>query len=243
MWVIAVAAALLIATSDPAPVKPVVLPKPGFPAPARELTPRKPHLELVSSRYVSPAQPPPAQKPPPYSVPKRYLDADLRFTIGRPRGELLVVYGGRYLVKTSQDPYVLDFVNYMRPPNGAWLEEILWAHESRRILYVAHAHLTYATATRGRNAYVSAIDLDTNRLLWRSPALVANARTFVVARDVIVSGYGFTRELDFLYLLDRKTGRVLDRLPVPSAPEIIERRGDRLEVRTYDRKVVARIVR
>jgi hypothetical protein len=89
----------------------------------------------------------------------------------------------------------------------------------------------------------SAIDLETKKQLWRSAALVANVRTFVVTGDLIVSGYGFTREPDFLYLLDRGTGRVLDRPPVPSAPEHISLRGDELHVRTYDRKVVARIVR
>jgi len=72
---------------------------------------------------------------------------------------------------------------------------------------------------------------------------VANARTFVVAGNLIVSGYGFTAEDDFLYLLDRRTGNVLDRVRVPSAPEVIKLRGDRLHVRTYDRQVVARIVR
>ena len=72
---------------------------------------------------------------------------------------------------------------------------------------------------------------------------MANARTFVVQEDLIVSGYGFTAEADFLYLLDRRTGKVLDRLLVPSAPEVIRLRGDRLRVRTYDRQVVARVVR
>ncbi len=78
-------------------------------------------------------------------------------------------------------------------------------------------------------------------MLWRSRALVANARTFVLAGNLIVAGYGFTQERDFLYLLDRKTGRVLDRLGVPSAPERIALRDGRLHVRTYDRQVIARI--
>ena len=61
--------------------------------------------------------------------------------------------------------------------------------------------------------------------------------------DLIVSGYGFTAEPDYLYLLDRRSGKVLDRVPVPSAPEILKLRGDRLHVRTYDRRVIARITR
>jgi len=94
-----------------------------------------------------------------------------------------------------------------------------------------------ATAIQGRYRRSA------KRTLWRSPALVANARTFVVTGDLIVAGYGFTAEPDFLYLLDRRSGKVLHQLPVPSAPESIKLRDGRLHVRTYDRQVVARIVR
>jgi hypothetical protein len=40
--------------------------------------------------------------------------------------------------------------------------------------------------------YMSAIDREERKLLWRSPALVANAANFVLLNDTIVSGYGFT---------------------------------------------------
>jgi hypothetical protein len=201
----------------------MVLPKPGFPAPAREVDTSGPRLALVSSRYVSPAELPPGLPPPPASVPRQFRGSDLQFAI-RQRSHLFLVYGGRYLVKASQS-YAIDFINFIRPPNGAWLEEIRWAREIDGVLYVEHTHLTYASATRRRNAYVSAIDLDKKKTLWRSPALVASARTFAVPGNFIVSGYGFTAEPDFLYLLDRRTGRVLDRLPVASAPEIIKLPG------------------
>lgn len=115
--------------------------------------------------------------------------------------------------------------------------------EADGVLYVETSHLTFASATKGRNAYVSAVDLDVRKTLWRSPALVANARTFVLAGDLIVAGYGFTAEPDYLYLLDRRTGNVLDRLAVPSAPEVIKLRANRLHVRTYDRQIVARILK
>jgi hypothetical protein len=215
-----------------------VLPRPGFPGPATDARP-KDRLVLLSSRYRSPAELPPDLPPPPATAPKRFRGADLQFAIRQPPNVFLV-YGGRYLVTASQS-YAIDFLKFMRPPNGAWLEEIRWAREVDGVLYVEHAHLTYATATKGRNAYISAIDLASRKTLWRSPALVANARSFVVTGDLIVSGYGFTAEPDFLYLLDRRTGRVLDRLPVPSAPEIIKLRRNRLQVRTYDRQVVVRI--
>ena len=107
--------------------------------------------------------------------------------------------------------------------------------------YVSTSHLTYAAQTKGRNAYLSAIDVVEKKTIWRSAALVANARTFVVTGNLIVAGYGFTAEADLLYLLDRRTGGVLDRMPVPSAPEIHKLRDGRLHVRTYDRRLVVRL--
>jgi len=75
------------------------------------------------------------------------------------------------------------------------------------------------------------------------PGAGRERRTFVVSRNLIVAGYGFTAESDFLYLLDRRTGKVLDRLAMPTAPEVIKLRGNKLHVRTYDHDVVARINR
>jgi outer membrane protein assembly factor BamB len=163
----------------------------------------------------------------------------------RQQARLFLVYEGRYLVgadpRTRALRYAFDFGAFNRPPNLGEFEPLTWAREAAGVLYVSNSHLTYASQTKGRNAYLSAIDLATRSMLWRSPALVANGRTFVVTGDVIVAGYGFTAERDFLYLLDRRSGKVLHRLPIPSAPEIIRLRDGQLHVRTYDRQLVVRI--
>lgn len=248
MRTVAVLAALLavphaVAGSIPAPT---VLPKPGFPVPAGSVTPSLPKLVLESSRYRDPGALPPDRPGPPAWAPIAYRGARLDGAV-RQRGKLFLVYEGRYLVgadtRTQALGYAFDFGTFTQPPNRGEFEPLTWAREAGGVLYVSNSHLTYATQTNGRNAYLSAIDLGTKKTLWRSPALVANARTFVVTGDLIVAGYGFTAEPDFLYLLDRRTGNVLHRLPVPSAPEIIKLRDRRLHVRTYDRQVVARIVR
>jgi hypothetical protein len=220
-----------------------VLPRPAFPPPATEVEPPGARLELVASRFHSPADLVPPLREPPSFVPKRFRGAELNFAIFQRGGHIFLVYGGRYLVKASSPRNALDFRHFSRPPNGGYGLEIRWAREAGGVLYVSHAHPTYASATKGRNAYLSAIDVERGKTLWRSPALVANTRNFYVDGNLIVSGYGFTAEPDFLYLLDRRTGKVLDRLAVPSAPEVIKSRGDRIHVRTYDRDVVVRIAR
>ena len=58
---------------------------------------------------------------------------------------------------------------------------------------------------------------------------------------MLVTGYGFTREPDFLYVLDRRTGNALDRLELPKAPERISLRAGVLHIRTYDHDLIVRI--
>ena len=238
-----VAAPAAVAGSIPAPT---MLPSPGFPAPAPQVSSGTAQLVLVSSRYRDPGTLPPDRPAPPAWAPNSYLGEQLESAI-RQRGAVFLVYGGRFLVGANPRNeglrYGFDFTAYTQPPNRADFERLTWAREVQRVLYVSNSHFTYASQTSGRNAYLSAIDLETKKQLWRSPALVANAHTFVVTGDLIVAGYGFTAEPDFLYLLDRRTGKVLDRLAVPSAPEVIKLRGDLLHVRTYDRQLVVKLRR
>jgi hypothetical protein len=135
-------------------------------------------------------------------------------------------------------PVLLDLRHFLRPPAGSEPEltrlRSRWMWADDELLYVAHAHSTYASASGGENARLSAIELATGRLRWRSRPLRANAATFVIWGDYLVCGYGFTREPDHLYVLDRRTGSELVRHPLRSGPEYILRQGEVLHVRTYD---------
>ena len=142
--------------------------------------------------------------------------------------------------------YALDLRSFGFPPRsiapGAYgPQEIVWARQLGRTLVVQTAHLGYASNSANRNGYLTGIELDTGRVRWRSPSLVANAGNFVLTRGLVVSGYGFTAERDWLYLVDPATGRVRDRLRLPSAAEEIQVRGGRIVVRAYDARVVARL--
>jgi hypothetical protein len=216
------------------------LPRPPFGAPAQPPKPGPVRFVLEASRT-------------------RPISANGLDVLGQPyRGFPLQLVAGKLRIHgrdgtsmrfvVAPGRYAFDFAKYAWPPRYVpgdrdfVYEQVTWAEEAGGTLYVATAHSTYASSSYGRNAYVNAIDLRTRRLVWRSPALVANAHNFVVVGNLIVSGYGFTREPDYLYALDRRTGRVRARLLLPSAPERIEVRGRSLEVDTYDRHVVARLV-
>ncbi len=162
------------------------------------------------------------------------------------RGNTLLLYGkdgsgARYVMamdsKTGAFPWAFDFVNFLAAPGGSdeFTEQpVTWAVEEGGVLYVSNGHRTYASSSKGKNAYLTAIDVKKGKILWRSQPLVANANTFEVLDNGIVTGYGFTREPDFLYLLDRKTGEVMAREKVKSGPEYVLARDGKLYVRCYD---------
>lgn len=199
-------------------------------------------------------EPSPAE-PLPSFVPLRFRNSRLVRAIRQP-GHVLAVYGvdfasGRYLVAldraTGRFSYAFDFANYAYAPGAPARErefvyqDTIWAAEEGDTLYVAHAHNTYARSSRGMNAYLTAIDTRRGRVLWRTAPLVSNASNFELVGEHIVAGYGFTQEPDFVYLLDKRTGEVRQRLPVRSGPEYIIRKGERIHVRAYDADFVLRL--
>ncbi|BCJ94569.1 hypothetical protein acsn021_21380 [Anaerocolumna cellulosilytica] len=144
-----------------------------------------------------------------------------------------------YEKDSYKEAYCIDFSNYTYSPeykesdynyiqqkvNGAAIKD--------NILYVSHSHLTYADSSNGMNAYITAIDLSDMNVLWRSEALVSNANNIVLLDDVIISGYGFTDESDYLYQIDRITGKVIAKTPLASAASYIIVKEDKLYIRTY----------
>jgi hypothetical protein len=218
--------ALVLAAATASPL--TVLPRPRFNAPASPPKATAAHFVVLSSHtHAAGELPPPLW----------------------PRLELSGPDGATRHVVSSPGRYAFDFARYAWPPHYVRsdkefvYEQVVWATEApTAVLYVETAHATYARSSYGLNGYLNAVDVKRKKLLWRSPALVANADDFVLLNDVIVSGYGFTDEPDYLYAVSRETGRVVTRLLLPNAAERIVRRGGTLYVRTYDRDLVVRLV-
>lgn len=244
----AVALGAVALAADPPPVK---VARPSFASAIGAVEPSGPvRLTLVSSRYQAPS----TTGTELYFLPTSWGLADyqgvpLAQVVKQPAA-LLLIYGrdgltSRYVVGASPKGvarYAFDFSRFWRSPGGGMPQQVTWAQQAGDVLYVETTHLGYASTSKGRNAYLTSIEISSGRILWRTPGLVANAQTFVVIGNLIVTGYGFTAEPDFLYLLDRRTGRVRDRLAVPSGPERIVVKDGRLNVRTYDHELVVKLV-
>jgi hypothetical protein len=226
-WLVVLSALMAAGTAGAS--APVVLPKPAFPAPATGLGSNDVRFQVISSVPIDPGQ-----------------------IIATPRPKGLSIEGSdgntRHLVVSRR--YSFDFRKYAWPPRIAAgerefvYEQVVWARTTDfGTLFVETAHSTYASSSYGLNGYLNAVDLKTKKLRWRSPAQVANALDFVMLDETLISGYGFTKEPDYLYAVDIGTGKVRGRLLLPSAPQTIARHlHNMLTVTTYDHRLVVRVV-
>lgn len=119
-------------------------------------------------------------------------------------------------------------------------QQIRYAQIKDHILYLSIGHLTYAESSP-HNAYVAAVDLAEKKLLWKSQPLVSNAANFVIKGDVLLCGYGFTAEPDYIYQLDLGSGKVIDKTAVKSKADYLILKYNILYVRTYNTDYTFRI--
>ena len=198
----------------------------------------------------------------PPDLPSQYQGQPLIRAI-RNTNRIFLIYGadynsGRYLLAVDLDTkrtiYALDFFSYIGVPGQTAKQmeyrymELNWVAEQDDILYVSNNHQSYADASllsndpsdpsSGKNAFITALDPTTGTLLWRSQPLVSNAYTFALFGDFIIAGYGFTDEPDFLYLINRWTGQIAQKIPLKTGPDYILRKGEQIYVRTYDQDYI-----
>ncbi len=112
-------------------------------------------------------------------------------------------------------------------------QHVFYAEAVDGILYFATGHSTYASSC-AQTAYLTAVDLSSGRLLWKSAPLTCNSATFAVVDDYIVCGYGFTAEDDYLKVLRRDNGVIEEEVLLKSAPEYILLKDGILYVRCYN---------
>ncbi len=168
---------------------------------------------------------------------------------GSPPNNFGVILDPDILVLLDKDTYkivsVLDFLMYAYDHEETSPDETLFTHQALKwaevedgVLYVSNAHRTYAESSNGSNGYITAIDIQTNEIVWRSQPLVSNSENFLLLENIIISGYGFTDEDDFIYILDRATGEVIASTPVASSPDYFFHQSGMVYVNCYNAELV-----
>lgn len=99
-------------------------------------------------------------------------------------------------------------------------------------VYVNANYLSYAKEVDGKTAYLYGIDVDSAKTMWRSKPL-RSRNEFAIVGNLIVSGYGFTAEKDYLYVIEARSGNELHEQPIKSGHDWVRWVNEELIVRTY----------
>lgn len=99
-------------------------------------------------------------------------------------------------------------------------------------LYFNEACQTYARDAGGDCSALVSVDPETGIVDWRTGDLVSND-IFIFYGPYVVAGYGFTDEEDYLNLISRTTGEVVEQVPLDSAHDYLGIEGQMLRVVTY----------
>ena len=122
---------------------------------------------------------------------------------------------------------------FSKPEDAKYTDISVWEVQIENdILYACVSHSTYSESSSGYNAYLVAVDLRSQTLKWVTKPLTCNS-SFVIYNDVIFTGYGFTKEKDYIYILDKETGDRISHVPLSKAPGYFSIIDNKLYVRTY----------
>ena len=124
-----------------------------------------------------------------------------------------------------------DFLLYeITVPTDSWYINGNNACLKDGILYAGSVLNGYATPN---TCFMFAYDIINDKLIWRSQDQTYNSMNFVVKDDVIICGYGFTEEKDYIYQLDMNTGKVLGKTELEKMPDLMVEQDGKLYVHTY----------
>ncbi len=129
-----------------------------------------------------------------------------------------------YEKETGNCLYVIEY------PTDKWYVNGNNAYLKDGIFYGASVMNGYAQPD---TCFMFAYDLNNDELLWRSASQSYNTMNFVVKGDIIICGYGFTDEKDYLYQINRNTGEIIDKLELKKMPDLLVEQDGKLYVHTY----------
>lgn len=130
--------------------------------------------------------------------------------------------------------WVHHFKNFMSKPTHLEVQDVRY---DRGVLYFNEACQSYSKEAGGQCSALIAVDPKEKKVLWRTKPLISNNR-FLVHKKYIITGYGFTAEPDFLYVIRKSDGSVVQKISVPTSHEEFKLEGDRLTVSIYGDKLL-----
>lgn len=138
-----------------------------------------------------------------------------------------------YEKKTGDCLYVLQY------PTDKWYVNGPNAYLKDGIFYGGSVQNGYVSPN---SCYMFAYDLDNEKLVWRSADQTYNTMNFIVKENIIICGYGFTSEKDYLYQLNINTGEVIDKIELKKMPDLLVEQEGKLYVHTYSYDYIIQVL-
>lgn len=144
-------------------------------------------------------------------------------------------FGDQLEIYEKETGYCLYVLEY---PTDKWYVNGNNAYLKDGIFYGASVTNEFAEPD---TCFMFAYDLNNDVLLWRSASQSYNTMNFVVKGDIIICGYGFTDEKDYLYQININTGEIIDKIELKTKPELLVEQDGKLYVHTYSYNYVIEI--
>jgi hypothetical protein len=116
--------------------------------------------------------------------------------------------------------------------------EMCWFEAIDDLIYFNTTYNGYADIRDNKTGYLYCLDITRKEIVWSTRNLISSYRGFTVHKDHVLTGYGFTAEPDFLYIIDRFNGDITQTIPIKTAHEHIIIKNSMCYVRTYNMNYV-----
>ncbi|MBN2620293.1 hypothetical protein JXB22_04305 [candidate division WOR-3 bacterium] len=112
--------------------------------------------------------------------------------------------------------------------------EMCWFEAIDDLVYFNATYNGYADIRDNKTGYLYCLDTTNGGIKWATKNLISSYCGFTAYKDHLLTGYGFTAEPDFLYIVDRFNGDVTQTIPIKTAHEHIIIKNEKCYVRTYN---------
>lgn len=100
------------------------------------------------------------------------------------------------------------------------VQDIRWDAENGDLLFNM-ACPSYASSIGGKGSKLFSYNVESEKMNWSTPYLTSND-IFIFNKDYVFCAYGFTNEKDYIFMLDKKTGKIFSKLPTAKSIDYME---------------------
>ena len=126
------------------------------------------------------------------------------------------------VVLYNHDKKPIQTINLCDISNNRYCEvqDVRWDGENQFLMFNM-ACPSYSSEVKGKGSKLHCYDVAKKRMVWETDWLTSND-IFIFDDQFVYCSYGFTNEKDYLFMLDKFTGKVYSKIPMTKKVEYME---------------------